>query len=618
MADWNALRRRARALHRQLRLQLPPEARRTLLPTADALLQAAERETEVDRRALPAADPLLAGAYAVLDRDFPAIWYAASPDISPARQRFAQAHEFAHFYLHPELGEDHCDIEESPEAFAPPSYRVQQSQIAEGYSRKERREEEANLFAAELLLPCTTLYRLFTERRWTATRIANHSGLSLSCVQSQLACALLTGAGRDTTEEHLRDSQQIATPLPSSIGIGIGIGIGLDASQAAAARIETGPVLVDAGPGTGKTRTLIARILFLLTEQRVRPENVLALTFSNKAAEEMHTRLRAEVGDLADRVWIGTFHAFGREMLRKEGVRLGLSSSIDLIDLPDSVKLLEENVDRLQLRHFEYLNQPILPFPDILECISRAKDELISPQRFRQIAENRLALAIESQKAAQGISNRREQKSRQAEAEKLQVTAEKWLEVALVYEVYQELLQETDRLDFGDLIMRSVELLDAFPEVRTRWQRQYPHLLADEYQDINRASAQLVRRMAGEGRGLWAVGDLRQAIYRFRGASPANVREFETDYPGARKLELQRNYRSLPAIVALFGTYAGRMSGMAGDAFANWEPHRGASSAESDEAVRAEQDRLPLDPQLKLGDGETDGSAQRSIGRQAL
>ena len=594
MPDWNTLRRRAYTQHQRLRVHLPPDA--PLLLPADLLLEAAEKETGVDRRAVPRDDSLLAGAHAVLDRDFPGIWYASGPDTSPARQRFAQAHEFAHYWLHPEIGEDRCVTDDTPEAFAPPSFRLNNGQVAEGYSHRERRESEANLFAAELLLPAPVLRRVFQEDGQTASRIAAHTGLSQSCVLSQLTSALLLPTqyreeGRGKREKGKEDQGQyvFSSPTPNSFSLfpfpSSLPADGLDASQRAAARIMEGPTLVDAGPGTGKTRTLIARILFLLTERGVAPENILALTFSNKAAEEMHTRLRAAVGDKADRVWIGTFHAFGRELLRKEGRQIGLSLAGDLLDLPDAIALLEKHVDRLRLRHFEYLNQPILPFADILDCISRAKDELITPHEFATLAEQQIELAAQQEQAVQQYAIKKEQAKQRKEAETRRVAGEKWREVAQVYAVYQDLLRQERQLDFGDLLMRSVELLDTFPDVRERWQAQYPHILADEYQDINRASARLVQRLAGTGRGLWAVGDLRQAIYRFRGASPANVRDFDQDFPGAQRVQLERNYRSSAPLVAMFGAYAGEMAGT-GATFSDWQPHRaGEQSAEDLPAI---------------------------------
>ena len=580
MPDWNALRRRAYTQHQQLRVHLAPDA--PLLPPADGLLDAAEKATDVDRRGVPAGDSLLAGAHAVLDRDIPGIWYANGEGVSRARQRFAQAHEFAHYWLHPEIGQDACIAPDTPDAFAPPELRLNATQVAEGYSSKERREAEANLFAAELLLPAPVLRRLFTQEGWSASRIAAQSGLSLSCVLSQLMNALLQGGGEGergrggesndapvkfasdkVTQTFLNGRAELndtiyVSPFPP---LPLFPSSSLDASQQQAAHIAQGPVLVDAGPGTGKTRTLIARIVFLLTEKQVAPENILALTFSNKAAEEMRTRLRAIAGDVADRVWIGTFHAFGMELLRKEGHALGLSSAPELLDLPDAIMLLHAHLDRLGLRHLEYLSFPMLPFADILACISRAKDELQAPDDYARAAQRQIEMSARAAK--------------KSDVEDQRIAGEKSLEVARVYGVYQELLRREGKLDFGDLLMRAVELLDAFPAVRARWQAQYPHILADEYQDINRASAQLVQRMAGNGRGLWAVGDLRQAIYRFRGASSANVRDFERDFPGGQRVRLTRNYRSLPPIVALFGAYAARMDGTTAT-FADWQPQREA------------------------------------------
>lgn len=560
MPDWSGLRRRAYEQHRRLRARLPDGT--SLLPPADLLLDAAAKETGLRRTALPPDDPLLSEAYAVLDREAGRVWYAHGRGISLARQRFAQAHEFGHFWLHGDLPWDACEADDSSEAFLPPSARSQSAQVAEGYGPRERRETEANLFAAGFLLPGSVLRRVYTELGWNADRIAAHTGLSESCVLSQLAHALLLPSALESA-----DLAESAGADPFSLSSsGNGPLDGLDESQRVAAEIEHGPALVDAGPGTGKTRTLVARILFLLRQQRVPPDNILAVTFTNKAAEEMRTRLRLAVGDAADRVWIGTFHAFGFELLRKEGHRLSLPPAPGLLETADAVTLLERHLDRLELSEFEFLHQPSLPFVDILGCISRAKDELKTPADYRAAALRQLEAA--------------------GEDEDRQRAARKSLEIAHVYAVYQELLQAHGLLDFGDLILRAVELLDTCPDVLARWQAQYPQVLADEYQDVNRASAQLLRRVAGNGSGFWAVGDLRQTICRFRGAAPANVTAFERDFPGGRRLQLQRNYRSQPPLVSLFSTMAALMTSMplsektrgipipeATDV-TTWEPHR--------------------------------------------
>ncbi len=528
MANWSALRARAYQLHLKLRGDANTRDR-PILP-ADDLLKAAVEATGFLIQPLEEDDPLLAGAQAFLDRDSEMIWYAVSADLSPERQRFAQAHEFAHLWLHAYLQTDERLPEDSPNAYSGAAATTA-AQVEEGYSPRERREREANLFAAEFLLPSPLLRHAYLNLGQRAEQIARISGLSETCVLTQLAFALLVPSGESPqASPGSSDSAGEAPP-------------GLDLSQEQAALVPAGPILIDAGPGTGKTRTLTARIVHLLRDRKIVPENILALTFSNHAAEEMTDRLLAAVGETAHRVWAGTFHAFGFELLRKEGHRIGLPPYPELLETADAMILLERHLDLLNLQEYEYLSSPTLPFPDILSTISRAKDELKSPEDYAEAARQMADVA-------------------QTDAEKTE--AVKASEVARVYLVYQDLMRAHGLVDYGDLIARSVELLEAFPEVRKRWQRQYPHILADEYQDVNRATARLVQLLAGEGKGFWAVGDLRQAIYRFRGASPANIRRFEQDFPGGTRLSLDYNYRSRPGLVRVFGGLAREMSSGAG------------------------------------------------------
>lgn len=550
MPDWSSLRRRARMQHRQLcaRLGADPQT----LPTAEELLHAAAEETGIDAFSLEPTNSLLSGAHAVLDRASDCIWYAEEEGVPPHRHRFARAHEYAHLWLHPEIETDLCHCEDVPDTFAAPVAGVPGAQVAEGYSSRERRETEANLFAAELLLPGPVLRELVAEKAWTASRIAAQSGLSLTCVLTQLASALLIPEPEEA-------------PSPGGV-------IELDPDQQAAAYTEQGPLLVDAGPGAGKTRTLTTRLVWLLQERNVPPENILALTFSNLAAEEMRSRLALAVGDPADRVWISTFHSFGYELLRKEGGRIGLPATPRLLDVPDAVELLERNLDRLPLQEFEYLSRPALAFPDILRCISRAKDELVGPEAYLHLAERQLQQAGTDPDALRA--------------------ARKSIEIARIYAVYQQLLDEHGLLDFGDLLMRSIELLTRQEEVRERWRARYPQIVADEYQDINRASSLLIQAMAGDGKGLWAVGDVRQAIYRFRGASPAGLLAFSADFPGAQRRPLSYNYRSAPDLVGLFSDYAAQMGGVPPIV---WQAQRPAASHPSVELVEAEDETAQMD-----------------------
>jgi DNA helicase II / ATP-dependent DNA helicase PcrA len=530
MPDSAALRRRAYEQHVALRALVGSSAEPLI--AADALLDAAQRATDIVVQPLPEGDPLLAGAQAFLDRDSQTIWYARGPSLSPERQRFALAHEFAHYWLHPEIELDAELPDDSEETYSGAVSAA--AQVEEGYSPQERREREANLFAAELLLPSPLLRDAVVDTGQRASDIMRLSGLSESCVLAQLAAALLLPLPKAAAETP-------ASEAPT----------GLDPSQRAAAEAETGPLLVDAGPGTGKTRTLTARILHLIRERAVPPEQILALTFSNRAAEEMSDRLFTAIGATAQRVWVGTFHAFGFDVLRKDGHRIGLPTHPVLIEPADAITLLERNLDLLGLREYEYLSSPTLPLPDILDAISRAKDELKSPADYLR--------------AARELAQRAHSPERETEAARA-------AEVARVYEVYEALLRANGLVDYGDMIARAVELLEACPDVRERWRRQYPQILADEYQDVNRATARLLQLLAGDGRGFWAVGDLRQAIYRFRGASPANIRQFETDFPGGRRLSLGSNYRSRPGLVRLVSAMAGEMNR---ETCTMWEASRG-------------------------------------------
>ena len=212
-------------------------------------------------------------------------------------------------------------------------------------------------------------------------------------------------------------------------------------------------------------------------------------------------RLRVAEADpeAAPRIWIGTFHAFGLELMRKYGTHLGLPSKISVLDPSNSISLLERMLPEMDLDHYQNLYDPALYLRDIMAAISRAKDELVGPEEYAEIAESRRNVATTSE-----------------EIEK----AERAVEVARVYTAYQKALDREHLLDFGDLIFKVVSLLRAHTDVRTTLQSTYRHVLVDEYQDVNRASGLLLREVAGAGAGLWVVGDTRQAIYRFRGAAP--------------------------------------------------------------------------------------------------
>ena len=270
-------------------------------------------------------------------------------------------------------------------------------------------------------------------------------------------------------------------------------------------------MLVEAGPGTGKTRTLVGRILELVQNRQVDPASILVLTFSNKAAEEMRERLAQVLPEQARLLTMGTFHAFGLELLRKHGSCIGVPPKPVVLDPMAALFFLESHLPLLPLNHYQNLPEPAYPLRDVLRAISRAKDELVDPTGYQVYAQRMLDLAGEDAKAREA--------------------GEKALEVGQIYAIYQSLLDQRGLLDYGDLIAKSVRLLQEHPGLRETLRAQYPHILVDEYQDVNRACARFLQELAGNGAGLWVVGDVRQSVYRFRGATPANMTVFDQDFP---------------------------------------------------------------------------------------
>ncbi|HEY2593921.1 MAG TPA: UvrD-helicase domain-containing protein, partial [Chloroflexota bacterium] len=530
------------------------------LVAAERLLETAADRARLVMEGLPNGHPLLFGAEAVLDCDMGVIWFDRSVEARLAR--FYQAHELGHLYLHPTevLACDAAslDVEAGEEEAQTGVRRV------EGYSPAERGEREANVFAREFLLPTSLLRERYRADGRDARGIAADTGLPESLVVAQLSRALLT--------PELPDQQPAAPSAPT----------GLDPSQSAAAQIARGPFLLEAGPGTGKTRTLVARVVHLL-EQGVPPSSILALTFSNKAAEEMRARVALVAPDAAPLIWMGTFHAFGLELLRKYGTRLGLPPRPEVVDPIAALGLLEEGLPEFQLDYYQNLYDPTLWFRDVVGAISRAKDEHVGPERYTALA-------------------RRLRERADTDSEKDVTQAEKALEVARVYTWYQAQLQARGQVDFGDLIARSIDLLRANVGVRASLRRQYRHVLVDEYQDVNRASGLLLRELAGDGAGLWVVGDARQAIYRFRGASPINMTRYAQDFPGADVRQLDFNYRSQKPIVETVAAF-GRTMQLVGTP--DWESVRGEQGGEV--MVRVAED----------GDAEGDGIAREIQARRA-
>ena len=525
MSHWDDIRQQARA---QRTAVLGDDSGVT---SAESLLAATDRLTGFGRVPLPAGDPLLDGGDAALDLEMQLIWF--NRDVSPRLALFYQAHEYAHLWLHPNHA-NHAEFDLDPEAIEEP-LPIGVNRV-DGYGPEELREREANVFAREFLLPTDVLRERFEADGIGANDVADRLGLPEGMVLQQMTRALLTP---EISQRHAPPSGTDERPL--------------DPSQEEAAQAARGPLLLEAGPGTGKTRTLVGRIVFLL-RQNVPPSAILALTFSNRAAEEMRSRVAEADPDAGGGFWIGTFHAFGLELLRKYGTRLGLPPRVSVLDPSDSIALLERMLPELDLEHYQNLYDPALNLRDIMAAISRAKDELVGPEDYAELAERMRYGATTLE-----------------DIEK----AERAVEVARVYTAYQEALDREHLLDFGDLIFKAVVLLRTHDDVRATLRSTYRHVLVDEYQDVNRASGLLLREIAGAGAGLWVVGDTRQAIYRFRGAAPSNMRQFGEDFAGAKVKTLRYNYRSQPVVMDIFAGLANTMrTGRGGPAFIPWEPKR--------------------------------------------
>lgn len=281
---------------------------------------------------------------------------------------------------------------------------------------------------------------------------------------------------------------------------------GLNPAQREAVEAIEGPVLVLAGPGSGKTQVLTHRVAYLVRESGVPPWHIMAVTFTNKAAREMKERLYRLLGEEFRKLTIGTFHAICARILRSEAEAVGISPQYVIYDSDDQLGLVRRALRELDLDDKVYRPQAML------SRISRAKNELIS------LAEMRPA-------------NYREEVARR------------------VYERYQALLTQNGALDFDDLLMKTVQLFRQDEAVRSKYQRRYSFILVDEWQDTNMAQYELVKLLAGERANLFVVGDEDQSIYRFRGADYRNVARFREDYPHARVVLLEHNYRSTQNIL---------------------------------------------------------------------
>jgi len=548
MDPFEPIRARAAALHGALVLA----GADPFDPLTLALAAAGRRGIEVVW--LPRGDPGLKGAQALYDEQSGTICCEAEPD--PPTRALLVAHEIGHSELH--AGSVTCvgsDVDPS-RSTEPAPVGLQR---VEDYGARERRELQANVYARELLLPRAFARDWHLIEDLTSAAISDRTKLPVALVRQQLFDALLLPPAAAESLPLLKEPLSLKP----------------DKSQEVAAAHRSSPFQLQAGPGTGKTRTLVKRVLSLLAEG-TDPSAILILTFSNRAAGELSARLIAAVPAAAPQLWIGTFHAFGLDLVRRFHDKLGLTPSPALFDRSDAIAVLEDILPTLPLVHYRNLWDPAMVLRELVAAISRAKDELVDPQRYRSLANAMQVAALNEEES---------------------IAAAKCLEVADVYDLYEAALREHGGVDFGDLIMRPARLLELDRAARIGVQLRHRHLLVDEYQDVNRASGRLLQMVAGDGERLWVVGDARQSIYRFRGASSSNMVRFAADYPGAVIDQLSINYRSTRQVVGSLVVVA---------------QHMGASQGMlplSLEAARGDAPSLPEIQSFETLDDEADGVA---------
>lgn len=282
----------------------------------------------------------------------------------------------------------------------------------------------------------------------------------------------------------------------------------LNEQQQKAVEHTSGPLLIIAGAGSGKTRVLTYRIYHLIKQNQTRPESILAVTFTNKAANEMKTRIIKMLGGTYALPWVGTFHSICVKILRHNAAFLNVSPQFTIYDTADQLEVLKDALKELGI------NEKAIRARAVLNYISNAKNELVTPEAYVNYA----AGYFQEQ-------------------------------VAKIYPVYQSKLESNSAVDFDDIIMKTVQLFDSHPEILKRYNDLFDYVLVDEYQDTNHAQYMLTRQLAGYKKNICVVGDDAQSIYSFRGATIQNILNFEEDYPDAKVIKLEQNYRSTQKIL---------------------------------------------------------------------
>jgi DNA helicase-2/ATP-dependent DNA helicase PcrA len=306
----------------------------------------------------------------------------------------------------------------------------------------------------------------------------------------------------------------------------------LNPKQKQAVIHQEGPLLIIAGAGTGKTSVITRRIAYLIQTKKAKPEEILALTFTDKAALEMQERVDILVPYGFTDAWIQTFHAFGDRILRENAFEVGLSPDFKVLTRPETIVFFREHLFDFSLEYYRPLSNPTKFIEAMITLFSRAKDEDVSPEEYLNFAQALKKRALEN-----------------PEDSALAEQAAKQYEIALCYKKYQEILAAEDKVDFANQFYLTLQLFRSHPSILKFYQKQFKFILVDEFQDTNYAQFELVKLLAASHKNLTVVADDDQSIYKWRGAAVSNILNFMDTYPEAKKISLTKNYRSSQAIL---------------------------------------------------------------------
>jgi DNA helicase-2/ATP-dependent DNA helicase PcrA len=466
---------------------------------------------------LISANPdFLQNGHALLKPAEGCLYYDRKYDADPVAKLKVILHEHGHLELHGRLKQFCLE----PDPVYGSMYAASGAGGLTRYNPRAREEAEANAFATEFLCPQDEAFRLWQSASDSdSSKIAGHFGVSVHTVQVQLAEALFL----------IEDGER------SGQGKKRFTGFAYNDSQLAAATFTGAPALVRAGPGTGKTATLVRRVEYLLEECEAEPGSLLVLTFSNEAAQELEERVADRFGEhVAERIRISTFHGFGVSFLHHHGQLAGLDAII--LDEAGQGELVNGILGKTDCEKLLKLKRPTETVKQIVEHIAYLKNRLYTPES--------LAAELDQWELAE------DDRSKQAARQFVQI-----------FRLYEEEKAARQFVDFADLIALPIKILESEKDLVERYRKKYRFVLVDEYQDVSRSVAILLRHLCGPQNPPWVVGDARQAIYRFLGAAAENVEDFEQDFPGGSRFELNINYRSCPEIVQVANRLASLMEG---------------------------------------------------------